>query len=103
MSGMVLLHDADKKALLEELAERRNDRQKSGDDSVYFASANACTVGFDITVSWSDGVERSSVRGCKILKLDWDDVAELALMFGHELSAASVNSAAELITAEGAQ
>ncbi len=97
---MVFLHDADKAALLAEFVQRRQQREEAGDELVYYASASACEIGLDLIVSWSDGEEGSEPTGCKMLQLTWQEIAELALMFGRGLLPGTLRAACEMVAVE---
>ena len=66
---------------------------------VHFASANACAVGLDIVVSWSDGEPGSAPDGMKVFKMTWDEVVELVLERGIDLADDAVATMASVSAA----
>ncbi len=60
-------------------------------EPIAWASANACKIGVDLTVSYSNGKEGSPPTDVKVLQLSWDEVVSLVEERGRSLPRSAVD------------
>ena len=60
-------------------------------EPIAWASANACKLGVDLTVSYSNGKLGSPPTDVKVLQLTWDDVVSLVEERGRSLPRTAVD------------